>query len=171
MPKKKPGLYFCFFLAFLLQLMQPALFPSCKINFLVIPLVISFYFVSKSAALWLSLLCGAFIDCLCSHARIGMTATAYILAALILYEYRLYFFKEAISTLFIMTYLFSCLSSLIEVMLYLFLSSSPFRPSFNFIAIDSFLMPLLDGAIAFLLFSLPHMMYTKYHKYKLYRKS
>src|SRR5438132_111954 len=115
MPKKKPGLYFCFFIAFLLQLMQPALFPSCKINFLVIPILISFYFVSKSVALWLSLFCGAFFDCLYSHARIGMTSTAYILAALILYEYRLYFFKEAISTLAIMTYLFSTLSSLIEV--------------------------------------------------------
>jgi cell shape-determining protein MreD len=165
MPQRFFGVIISFCAAILLQLALPAFYSSWQINFLIIPLVMLFYFLSKTSCAWLALLCGCLIDCLYTHARLGFTGTSYLIGALILYEYRLYFFKDAYSTLAIMTYLFSCISSCIEAPLHLFFGVEVFVISIQWLAVDCFLMPLLDASCAFLLFSLPHFLYRQYHSY------
>jgi len=167
MPKRFFGLIVSFALAFLLSLVVPSFFSKVDISFLIPPLVMSFYFVSLKKAAWFALACGLFLDSVNLMPRLAFLGSTYLATTFILYPVRLYFFKDAFSTLAIMTYLFSVAASVIQalVALLLFLDF-PFTLSPTWLFCDCLIMPLLDAAFALFFFSLPHFFYTHYYKKK-----
>src|SRR5581483_267776 len=114
MPRTFSGIAVAFASAFILAIIFPSFFSRVEINFFVAPLVFSLYVLSKTQVAWLALLSGCFLDCLNVLPRLGFTGFFFLSAALLLFPQRHYFFKDSSSTLPIMTYLFSALSSMIQ---------------------------------------------------------
>lgn len=165
MPKRFFGLIVSFALALLLTLVVPSFFSKVEVSFLIPPLVMSFYFVSLKNGAWQALACGLFLDSVNLMPRLAFLGSTYLATTLILYSVRLYFFKDAFSTLGIMTYLFSVMASLIQALVALLLDF-PFTLTLTWLFCDCFIMPLLDAAFAVVFFSLPHFFYTYYYRKK-----
>lgn len=164
MPKSTFGVVFSFLVALVATLMVPSFFSRVEISFLIAPVVISFYFVSSTTAAWLAFGAGCLLDCLHVLPRLGFLGSAYLGAALIVYPWRLFFFKESLSTLPIMTYLFSFFTTLIQPLLALFFDLPSFTFSLHWFFTDCLIMPLVDAAYACLFFSLPYLLYTHYYR-------
>ena len=171
MPDKFFGLVLSFVFAFLLSLIVPSFFSKVEVSFLIPVLVMSFYFVSLNSAAWLALGIGLLLDILNLLPRLGFLGSAYLVTALILYPWRLYFFKDAFSTLPIMTYLFSVFSSLIQALIALLFDLPSFSFSVSWLVSDCFIMPLIDAAGALIFFSLPHFLYSNYYRIKKTRRA
>src|SRR5437870_1592141 len=105
MPRGFSGFVLSSIVSFLMALIIPSFFPKLEINFFVPPLVMSLYFLSQPAVLWYALFIGFGADSLYLSPRFGFFAASYLVTMMIIYRFRLYFFKEEASSLAIMTYL------------------------------------------------------------------
>ncbi|MDB6081107.1 MAG: mreD [Chlamydiia bacterium] len=166
MPKSRLGCTATFIVAMLLALIIPSFMATIKINFFVPPLVIAFYFVSLPTAAWLSLLFGLILDGVQLLPRFGFLGSSYLITCLILYQWRLYFFKDAFSTVPIMTYLFSFICTLVQALSAHLFDLPSFSLTIHWFVSDVLIMPLLDAAYALSVFSLPHFVYRQYYKTK-----
>jgi cell shape-determining protein MreD len=147
-------------LALLPTLFIRAIFPSLNLAFLVPFIVYCYYRTSFASSLWVALGCGLLIDLLSSDGRLGLFALNYTLTTACLYHRQKHFFEESISTLPLMTILFSLLSALIQLPLLFGLESgAPF--SFFWVITDLLLMPFADGIYAFFWFSLPILLLNR----------
>lgn len=160
------GLVISFLFSLLLSLIVPSFFSKVEVSFLIPALVMSFYFVSLKSVAWIALGSGLFLDILNLLPRLGFLGSSYLATALLLYGWRLYFFKDAFSTLPIMTYLFSMFSSILQALIALLFDLPSFSLSVSWLVFDCFIMPLLDAGYALLFFSLPHLLYNNYHRLK-----
>lgn len=157
---KTLNLTFFFILSFLLSLFGPVLFPSFKLFYFAPFLCTCFYHKSYSSTLWISLCCGLILDLLSAPLRFGLYALNYTLTSGLLYSKKQHFFEDELSTLPILTFLFSVLSTLIQVgLLYIFDAS--LRLSWNWVSTDLLIMPSLDGVYAFICFNLPILLFGK----------
>lgn len=139
-----------FFLHFLLA--SHPLF--CHVYTLIPLLVFSYYFFSFSACLLFSLGCGLFIDLLSIQMQVGSHSFVFFITTCFLYEQKKRFFSEKITTIPLLTFLFSSLSTFVLFCFSRLLYSS-FRISFQSLLTDVFLLPLLDALFAFLFFVFP----------------
>jgi hypothetical protein len=141
-------------------LFLPALMPGIKLFYFVPFLIVMYYQFSFIGSLWASLACGVIIDCLSVHIFFGLTAFVYCLTTLFLYRHRTYFFADRITTLPIMTYLFSTYATLL-----LMATSSIFEKkqliSWTLIYSDLIVMPALDGLYALIFFVVPFKLFGK----------
>jgi len=97
---------------------------------------------------------------LSSHSRLGLYAMNFTLTAWILYGQRRHFFADVASTLPLMTFFFSVISTIIQgVLLNTFEGS--FQISREWLFSDLVVMPLLDASYAFLVFILPYLLFGK----------
>jgi hypothetical protein len=156
-----PGVFFCLAVSFLLACLAPGN------NFFSAPLVMCMYNAPLSLFLTCSFICGALQDCLLLSQRFGFVAISFVLTARMLYPARLYFFKDALSTLPIMTFLFSSISALISALVALFFECDlPFRPLVGF-----FIQPFYDVLYAMLIFVLLPFVFSRYRMILRKRKS
>ena len=155
---KSSSFYFVSALSF--TLLSPVILPWMRLAYFVPFIILLFYKKPFAAVLWISLGCGLILDILSSHVRFGLYAVAFTLTTAILYRQKRHFFADSISTLPLMTFLFSLISTLIHVILiHLFENSLPF--STIWLIKDVIIMPILDGIFAFSLYVLPFILFGK----------
>jgi rod shape-determining protein MreD len=142
------------------QLTVPALFPNCHLNFFVPFLVILFYQKPYHFCLWSAFSCGLFIDLLAAPTKFGLYATSFALSTVLLYQQRRNFFADSLSTLPLMTYLFSTTLTVLQVVL-LMLFETDVRVTTHWFFTDLIYMPALDALYAFLVYQLPAYFFGK----------
>lgn len=142
------------FLSLLFLLIFPSLLPHLRLYYFAPFLVMLYYNKSYLFCLWSSLLCGLSLDLLSSHTHLGLHAFDYCLTSAILYGQQRHFFADRLSTLPIMTFFFSFISTLIQMML-MYTFETPISISWKWVFIDLLGMSLCDGLFAFFCFILP----------------
>ncbi|MFQ5728737.1 MAG: mreD [Waddliaceae bacterium] len=157
---QKKNLLFAFLGTLLFTLFVPVILPALKLLFFVPFLVILFYRKPLITCLWGSLICGLILDMLSSHSRLGLYAMNFTLTTWILYGRRRHFFADNASTLPIMTFFFSVVSTIIQGIL-LNTFEGHFQMSWEWLFSDLAVMPLLDASYAFLIFILPYLLFGK----------
>lgn len=150
----RKSLRFAFIFTLLATLLMPAIFPAARLTFFVPFLVILFYQKELSSCLWVALLCGFIIDLLSSHTLIGIHALNFCLTTWILYGQKRHFFADSITTLPMMTFFFSIMSTLIQLPLY-YIFEGKMALSWSWALTDLLIMPAADAAFAFAIFILP----------------
>jgi rod shape-determining protein MreD len=156
---------FFFFYTLCLALLFPPLFPNLRLLFFAPFLVITFYNENKNSSVRFALLSGLIIDLLSGQMRLGVQGLNYCITTLCLYPYKRHFFEDSISTFPIMTFLFSVLSTLIQIpLLSIFGTGLPL--SANWIWNDLIVMPLIDALYAAFAFTLPYLFLPKTFKKK-----
>ena len=149
----------------------PALLPQWHLLFFAPFLVIASYQKSFSTCLWFAFFCGLFLDLLSSNIYLGLHACCFGLTIAILYPQRRHFFADSISTLPILTFYFSLLSTLISAILFYCIESKNVF-SWPWMWTDVIVMPMIDAFYAFCCFILPALVIgTKPRKAKDYFSS
>lgn len=157
----KNELIIYFSVGLLFTLGMPALFPSVKLFYFIPFLIRCYYRKSLNACLFIALITGLFIDLFSAHSRFGMYSANYVVTTYLLYQQKRNFFEDSYSTLPVMTFLFSLLSTLVQLILMLLLDNSMIRLSFFFLVTDFLLMSFLDAVFAGLVFTLPSFIFGK----------
>lgn len=153
-------LWIAFLLSLSPLLFLPIFLPTLRLNFFAPYIVICCYQCSFFKTLWQAVLCGFVIDILSSHPLFGLSALNNCLAVSLIYFQNRNFFEDRPSTLPLMTFFFSLLSSGTYAIL-LGLTGQNFSYSWHWVLTDLLLMPLLDAAFAFLWYSLPFQLYHR----------
>ena len=149
-----------FLFCLLLTLSIPSVYPSLRLVFFIPYLVMVCYQMNLSLALWTALGCGLILDLLSSYTRIGFYAMDFCITLALIYPQRRNFFADSLSTLPIMTFLFSALSSIImALMLYAIEMKNIFSSAWVFA--DVIVLPTADAFFAFCLFILPSYIFGK----------
>lgn len=143
----------------------PGLWPSIKLYYCIPFIVVCFYQLSLVGSLWAAMACGALVDSLSVHSFFGLNALVYCLSTLLLYPQRFHFFADRISTLPLMTFLFSFTSTILFLICASLLESKK-QFSWQMIATDLTLMPALDGLYALIYFVLPYKLFSEIRRYK-----
>jgi rod shape-determining protein MreD len=150
----KKKLYSTFFISLILALVLPSFFSSMRLLFFAPFLIVLYYQKPYLNCLWGALLCGLIVDLLSSGTHFGLHALNYLSTSILLYKYRLHFFGDNCSTIGIMTFLFACISTIIQwILVYIFDAGAPF--SLRFFLTEIVVMPLYDSAYAYLVFIFP----------------
>lgn len=155
---KRLDLTFIFCLS--LTLAAPSLFPQMRIFFFVPFLIIACYKKNLLSALWFGFICGLILDLLSSSGRLGIHSLNFCITLMILYPQKRNFFADSLSTLPIMTLLFSMISSFVMVIL-LYSLEINYMLSWHWLLTDLIVMPIVDAAYAFSLFTLPALIFGK----------
>lgn len=135
-------------------------FPQWPLWFFSPLLIILFYQKSLLFCLWSSCCCGVFLDLLSSHLHFGFYATSYTLTTALLYRQNRNFFADSLTTMPLMTFFFSFLSTLIQsLLIYFFHQINAF--SIEWIFTDLLILPAFDGIYAFVVFTLPMLCFGK----------
>ncbi len=156
----KKSLWTVFLISFFLTIWMPTILPQLRLYFFAPYLIILLYKRPLIRCLWGALACGLIIDLLSSYHHLGLHAVNYVLTIAVLYQQRRHFFADSPTTLPIMVYLFSVISTIIQVPL-LFVFEQKLPMTADWIRTDLLLMPLLDATYAFSLYILPFWIFGK----------
>lgn len=159
-----PKTLFFFFYTLTLALALPVFLPQFHLMYFAPFLVASFYRNSKIQSLWLAVFCGFMIDLFSAQTRLGFYALTYFFTVELLYAQQRHFFEDRLSTLPIMTFLFTLLSTLIQVSL-LYVFDTGIILSGEWMRNDLILNPLYDAIYAVLAFTLPTSLFFR-RKYR-----
>lgn len=156
----KKNLTYAFLSCLLLTILMPVVTPSVRLMYFAPFLILLFYQKSLSYCLWISFFCGFIIDLLSVQPPFGFYACNYTLATAIIYNQKRNFFADHLSTLPIMTFLYSCIATLLEV---IFINVFGMRISLglHWIFSDLLVMPACDALFAFVWFILMPMSLKK----------
>lgn len=134
--------------------------PSLRLFYLAPFLIALYYQKNFLVSLWGSFLCGLLLDLLSVGTHFGLYALNYTLTTFFLFVQRKNFFGDSFSTLPLMVFFFSTVSSFLQaIFLYLFEREIFF--SWQWIISDLFLMPLFDASYAFVCFIVPFYLFEK----------
>lgn len=154
-----------FFIAFLACLLIPPVWPTVKIYFFVPFLMISYYQFTFVSCLWISIACGIIVDCLSVHAFFGLNAFVYCITTFILHSQRTHFFADRLSTLPLMTALFSMTATLLFMFSAIILEGKHLL-SWHLIYTDLILMPVWDALYGWACFVLPLQLTAEFTRLK-----
>jgi rod shape-determining protein MreD len=151
---------FLFVWSLLLTLIFPVLFPAARLHFFAPFLIVACYQRTLSYCLWLAFMCGVLLDLLSSYVHFGLHAFDFCLALAIVYTQRRNFFADSLTTLPLMTFFFSVVSTLIMALL---LNNIEMQHIFSqkWLFTDLFIMPVIDSLYAFVCFVLPSLLFGK----------
>ncbi|KAF3361644.1 Uncharacterized protein PHSC3_001767 [Chlamydiales bacterium STE3] len=153
-------LFLLFTIAFILTLFSPILFPHLKLLYFIPFIVRLFYVKTYATTLLFSCLCGLILDLFSAHVRFGIHAVSYSLSSALLYSQRRNFFEDSLSTLPGLTFLYSIVNSVIQL-LFLIIFEKGVTISPEFVMIDLLLLPFLDALYAFIFVSIPKLIFGK----------
>lgn len=156
----RKNLWWVFGVCLSLSILVPSVSPKLRILFFAPFLILAIYQHSLTVCLWLAFFCGVILDLLSSSSRLGIEAIAFCLSILILHSQRRNFFADSFSTLPMMTFLFSLLSTAIGAVL-LYAIEMHNIISFRWMLTDLLIMPTIDALYAFFLFIFPAMLFGK----------
>ncbi len=132
----------------------PVTFPKLHLFYFVPFIIVSYYQFSFVSSLWVSLACGTLVDCFSVHSFFGLNAFVYCLTTSLLYNQRSNFFADRLSTLPLMTSLFSITATIFFMLCASILERKQIFSSTLFFT-DLFIMPVIDSLYAFVFFVLP----------------
>lgn len=156
----KKSLTLTFFTSLFLTLIIPVISPAWRLTFFAPCLIVCIYQNSLAATLSLAIACGVIIDLFTSHSNLGIHATAYSAAILLIYSRKKHVFADSITTLPLMTFLFSSLATLgLAVVLHLLDLKDLF--SWKWAGTDLIIYPFIDAFYAFTVFILPALLFGK----------
>jgi len=156
--QKRLDITFIFCLA--LTIIFPLLVPSIRLTFFAPFLIMACYKKKLQNCLWMAFICGLILDLLSSNARLGIHAFNYCLTLMVLYPQKRNFFADSLSTLPIMTFLFSTISTFFMVIVLYSLEMINML-SWQWIATDLLLMPAADAIYAFCCFIAPALLFGR----------
>lgn len=151
---------FIFLFCLILTWIIPSLYPIARILFFSPLLIIACYKRNLTYCLWIALGCGLIMDLFSSNIRLGIHSLNYCVTLMILYPQKKNFFADSVSTLPIMTFLFSSISTLIMAILLYSLEMKNVL-SWHWVFTDLVLMPTIDATYAFTCFILPALLFGK----------
>lgn len=157
---RNKSLTIVFLITFLSLIILPALFPVANFFYFAPLIIISFYQKPLITCLWYALVCGLFIDVLSDSLRLGFFATNYCITAFILFPQRKNFFSDSITTLPLMTFLFSFISTVLQTFT-LYSINKPVALSAEWFFSELIIMPAIDSLYAFAFFILPFAIFGK----------
>lgn len=128
-------------------------------------LIIAYYSCPFLTCLWLSLFCGLLTDLLASNLHLGVHALSYYMVTLILYKQRRFFFEDNLSTLPVMTALFSGLSTVVLALVLYFLEGGA-PMNWVWVLTDFAGYSLADAIYASLCFQTPILLMKMWPKRK-----
>lgn len=149
-----------FLYAFGLTMILPVLIPTLHLTFFAPFLIFAFYRHSQATCLWLALMCGLIIDLFCAQTRFGIYALNYTLTSYLLYHLKNYFFEDSLTTIPIMTILFTYLSSLLQLSL-LYLMNSEAVWSWEWVKVEWIEMPINNALYAIIFFAIISLLFPK----------
>ncbi len=143
-----------FAISLLSMLILPLLVPELRLFYFAPFIVTCLYQYTRIAILWRATLCGVIVDLLSSGPLFGISALNYSIVSCLLYGQTKNFFEDKLSTLPLMTFFFSTLSTLITLI------AAPFAGyalhlSLRWVATDLIVMGAVDALYALFAFSLP----------------
>jgi rod shape-determining protein MreD len=128
--------------------------PGWRLNFLIPGLILTFYKHNFITSLWASFTVGLILDLMAVEIQFGLYAINYCITTWILYRQKRNFFEDYLSTIPVMTFFFSVISTSIQlVLLQAFGNGIPI--SWQWMACDMVVMPACDALYAFAFFTLP----------------
>lgn len=135
-----------------------------SIAFFIPFLVIAFYQKPLKNCLWIALGCGLMLDLLQAGTRFGIFSLNYVLCTVLVYSKKHHFFGDRVSTLPLMTLLFSFISASLQLSLLCL-----FQPGFGLSMTLSWgllgyqlgIQPIEDILYSFLVFVLPLWLFSK----------
>lgn len=141
-------------------LLLPVFYPAARLSFLVPCIVVLFYQKRLIVCLWASFMAGFLLDLFSSATFFGLHVTSLCLATAFIYPQKRHFFADSLSTLPILTFLMTVLSTVLQVaFMHIFQSGAAIGAPWFFTNILA--MPLFDSAYAFCLFLLPSLLLGK----------
>lgn len=143
-----------FLIAFLLSLLSTVYFSHIKLFWFAPFLITTFYQKPLINCFWKAFGCGILMDLTASTDHFGVHAFNYVLVTALLYGKKRHFFGDNLSTLPIMTYLFSVLTTILQSFLLNLLEDTNII-SLAWIGRDLLIMPFMDAAYAFVVFVIP----------------
>ncbi len=149
-----------FSISLVMAILWMVLFPTVKLSYFAPFLIIVFYQKKLVSSLWYALLCGLIIDILSPQTRFALHALTFCVTSAVIYPQRRHFFADNISTLPIMTFLFSLTSTAIYFVL-VNMYQTQLAISLQWIFTDLILMPAADSLYGFTLFLLPFLLIGK----------
>jgi rod shape-determining protein MreD len=149
--------------ALLCLFFAPLFFPKLHLFFFAPYLVLTFYRHSRVGVLWRAYGCGIIFDLLSSSTFFGFTPLNYCLTSWLLYSQKRNFFEDKLSTLPLMTFLLSFVSTVLTFVLSLFFGQK-YSLSLLWIATDLLCMPFVDSLYALVVFSLPFQLLYRLRK-------
>lgn len=145
-----------YFYSLFLTLVLSAFFPTHGLHCFIPAMIFSFYKHSLQTCLWWAFAIGFTLDLLSSETKLGFYGLNYCLATLILHRYKYQFFEDHLSTLPMMTFIFSFVLTLLSALLYsTVVASLPF--SLRWFLHDLIWMPLSDALYAIIAFTIPQL--------------
>jgi len=149
----KRRLDYAFTFSFLLTLFFPVIFPSVRMLFFAPVIIIAIYAKPFSVVLWFAIFCGFILDLLSANMRMGIQELLFMLSTIAIYPFRKQFFADSLSTLPLMTFLFSVAYTILS-----FIVLKPAPLSLSWLASDFILMPLMDASYSFIVFIVPYLL-------------
>ena len=159
----KVNLSLCFLSSFILSFLTPSIAPYIKIMFFAPFLVITFYQKELISSLWWAFATGLIIDLISFQPPFGFYACNYVITTLILHPQRRNFFADHMTTLPIMTFFFSVVSTILQLIV-LQIFANPVMISMRFLLTDVLIMPLVDALFAYVWFELIPVAFFKKSK-------
>lgn len=161
MPHTLKAVALRFFIAFLL-FSTASLFSRVELHFFVPPIVMLLTLGTLTQTAWACLLIGCFLDVTSYSPRFGFLALAYLLTVFSMNSCKRLLARDSFITLPFLTYCFSAITSLYEIILALLFDIPLPSHEFRWVLNDVLLMPLLDAAYSIIIFSLPHYLFSRY---------
>lgn len=161
-----------FLIALAATIFFPIFLPSVHLLFFLPYFVGCCYRLTRLQSTMRAFCCGLIIDFLSSASRFGLYTLASTFAVLLCYGFRQQFFEEKLSTLPLMTFIFSICFSALDAILSLTLSSD-FVLCGRWLFTDLFEMAIGDALYALVLFALPFQLtrqISRMRQYALARK-
>lgn len=154
---------------FMMALMwQPAYIPP--LHYFAPFFICVIYCASKNQALWLALACGIILDLFSHHTPFGFYAIANVVGIWIFYRIKQHFFADHLTTLPILTALYSALVTILEVSL-LFLLDQRFHLTWSWMLFDLLLLSIADALYAGIGFTLPLWSWLKLKRWIRYQQA
>lgn len=119
-------------------------------------LIMTCYRAPLQTALWWAFICGLFIDFFSYDTKLGAYALINCLTIFLIYRLQMYFFIDRLSTLPLMTFFFSLVSSCIHLT-YFYLNGYQFSLSLSWINIHIIEASLVDALYAGICFTIPSL--------------
>lgn len=152
----KKNLLKLFFAALTLTLFAPVVVPGYPIYFLAPVIVVALYQKSLLHVCWIAMGCGVILDLLYAQDRFGPYTISFVTAAVIVYAQKRHFFADSLTTLPIMTFLFSFSVGLLQFA-YVKIFERSVSITFGWGLTDLLILPMLDCVAALVLFILPSL--------------
>lgn len=135
-------------------MVAPLLFASSPLLYFAPFMILAFYRTPFNHALWWAFACGCVVDLFSSQTPLGTYALNYCCTTFLLYKTKDHFFEDRLSTLPVMTLLFSTLSNSLQgILLYAF--GKAFHLSLEWVQEELILTPLKTALFAIFAFTLP----------------